>query len=261
MVRSRRQKFPSSLTRRSLHRILPNLTTMAALCFGMSAIRFSLAEKWELCVTLIIMAGIFDGMDGRLARILGSESRLGAQLDSLSDFISFGVAPAFVLYAFSLRQMGDIGWIVSLIFAVCMALRLARFHVQAETSSPFASLRALFFVGVPAPAAAVLSLSPLIFWLHQKHVTAVSPLVTAVTTLLVAGLMISRIPTYALKKVKVSQNILVPLLITAVILVTGLISMPWKTLLIVNGLYVLSIPLSVLRYRKMKKSMLGAQPS
>lgn len=257
MNRSRQHKTHSPLTKVPFHRLVPNLTTIMALCAGMSSVRFALMERWETAVVLVIIAAVLDGMDGRLARMLGSVSPFGAQLDSLSDFMSFGIAPAFILYHFSLKSLGGIGWAITLVFAVCMSMRLARFNAQEESPSPPASsLRSLFFTGVPAPAAAILGLFPLMLWFDTKIPFAKNPWFIATFALLTACLMVSRIPTYAFKTLKVSQTMMIPLLILAAVFIAGLLSSPWRTLLVLCALYLGLIPHSYMRHKAMTQPSL-----
>ena len=256
MSRFRRRKARSALSQQAFHRILPNLATIAALCVGMSSVRFALNAQWEMAVTMIIMAGILDGMDGRLARMLGCTSRFGANLDCLSDFMSFGAAPAIILYLFSLKALGGLGWAVVLVFAVCMSLRLARFNVQIDTPSPLMALRGAFSTGVPAPAAAVLALSPLMMWLDHHCVLAKEPIFVGCVALVVAGLMISRLPTYLFKTLTVSQGTMILLLLLGAMVTAGLMSAPWRTLLGLCGVYICLIPYSALRFYQQKKALL-----
>ena len=257
MPRFRRRKTRSALSQQAFHRILPNLATIAALCVGMSSVRFALNAQWEMAVTMIIMAGILDGMDGRLARMLGCTSRFGANLDSLADFMSFGAAPAIILYLFCLNTLGGLGWAVVLVFAVCMSLRLARFNVQMDTPSPVMVLRSSFSTGVPAPAAAVLALSPLMMWLDHQFVLAKEPIFVGGVALVVAGLMISRLPTYLFKTLTVSQGTMILLLPLGAMVTAGLMSAPWRTLLVLCGVYICLIPYSTLRFYQQKKALLG----
>ena len=255
MYRPRRKKLKSSINRVQFYRLIPNLATIAALCIGMSSVRFALAEKWESAVSLVLIAALLDGMDGRLARMLGSVSRFGAQLDSLSDFVSFGIAPAFILYHFSLKNLNSFGWAASLIFAVCMALRLARFNAQDETTSPLASLRAIFFTGVPAPAAGILGLFPVIMWCDQKIMFAKNPWFVGGFALVISGLMISRIPTFAFKKIKLSQSQLVPLMALAAVVIAITLSAPWKALMVISLIYLTWIPFSSRKFHVLKKEL------
>ncbi|MBN9564754.1 MAG: CDP-diacylglycerol--serine O-phosphatidyltransferase [Alphaproteobacteria bacterium] len=255
MTRPRRKKLKSSINRVSFHRLIPNLATVAALCIGMSSVRFALVEKWETAVSLVLVAALLDGMDGRLARMLGSVSRFGAQLDSLSDFVSFGIAPAFILYHFSLKNLCSYGWAASLIFAVCMALRLARFNTQDETPSPLASLRSLFFTGIPAPAAGILGLFPVILWCDQKLIFAKNPWFVGGFAIVVSSLMISRIPTFAFKKIKLSQSQMLPLMVLASVVIAITLSAPWKALIALCTIYLFLIPFSARQFQSLKNEL------
>ena len=246
-------KHRAALAKGSFHRVVPNLTTIASLCAGMSAVRFALLDRWETAVALILVAGVLDALDGRLARMLGSVSRFGAQLDSFSDFMSFGVAPAFILFHFSLKHLGGLGWAVSLIFAVSMALRLARFNVQDEMPQPPSASKDRFFTGVPAPAAAVLALTPLMVGFDFQISWAQNPWMIAGLALMVSALMVSRIPTFAFKGLKVAHSQVVPVLILVVVMIAGLLSAPWPTILILCALYVLLIPVSWRQHRLLSR--------
>jgi CDP-diacylglycerol--serine O-phosphatidyltransferase len=260
MYRPRRKKLKSSINRVYFHRLIPNLATIAALCIGMSSVRFALVEKWDAAVSLVLIAALLDGMDGRLARMLGSVSRFGAQLDSLSDFVSFGIAPAFILYHFSLKNLSSYGWAASLIFAVCMALRLARFNAQDETPSPLASLRAIFFTGIPAPAAGILGLFPVILWCDQKLLFAKNPWFVGGFALFISGLMISRIPTFAFKKIKLSHSQMVPLMVLAAVVIAITLSAPWKALMAISVIYLGLIPFSSRQFQILKKELKEEPP-
>ena len=182
--------MPSS---RASVRLLPNAVTVLALCSGLSAVNFALAGRFDLCVVAIVAAGVFDALDGGLARLLDASSKIGAELDSLSDLVAFGVSPALLFYIW--RLDGDrLGWVVALVFAVCMALRLARFNtlIDAEQRWPFAKE---FFVGVPAPAAALVGGLPLLLWLQFGDGWWSAPLTVGLWALFAALLMVSRLPT------------------------------------------------------------------
>ncbi len=233
--------------------ILPNMTTILALCTGLSAVRFALLGRWNLAVMAILIAAVLDGMDGRLARMLNSTSRFGAELDSLSDFINFGVSPALVIYLRSLQDWHGLGWVITLYFAVCMALRLARFNtLSIEGTTPAWSQ--YFFMGVPAPAGAFLALTPLmIHFVFEERGWGdhfISPTVNAIVMFICASLLISRIPTLSLKKVHVSQKLVLPLLVIVALLAGALFSEPWMTLSAIAILYVCSIPFTIRACRK-----------
>ena len=236
------------LTAPQLARIIPNAITVTALCTGLSAIRFALVERWELSVSLILIAAILDAMDGRIARLLRAASTFGAELDSLSDFISFGIAPAVVLYLYSLQVWEGTGWAFTLFFSTCMALRLARFNTNMDAPQP--EWTKSFSVGVPAPAGAVLALLPLMVGFALDVSFRNAPLLFSFSLVLTGFLMISRIPTYGLKKIRVPHSLIRPLLIMVAIVMAALFSIPWWKLSIWTALYVFSIPVSVVAYRK-----------
>ncbi len=260
-----RNRLPARLKEKklkvlSLSAVIPNITTMLALCAGMTAVRMALLERWDLAVVAILIAGFLDGMDGRLARLLGSSSRFGAELDSFSDLISFGAAPALVIYLKGLHQWGETGWAIALFFTVCMALRLARFNTRSieGLESPVWSQE--FFTGVPAPAGAYLALMPIIM---QQYFTAPflqTPLFTAIVLLATSGLMVSRIPTYSLKKVTIPHRLVLPLMLLVVLTASAIYSQPWLTLSLIGFAYLGLIPFSIKSYLKLKAEM-QAQPA
>lgn len=249
-----RPRFPEHLKKKnfSLASILPNITTLLALCSGMTAIRMGLLQKWDLAVIAVLFAGFLDAMDGRLARFLGSSSRFGAELDSFSDFISFGVSPAVVLYLSGMNQWGEFGWGFCLFFAVCMALRLARFNtISIEGNAP--SWAQGFFVGVPAPAAAFLGLMPIILQQCCHWPIFKAPGFYAGVMLVTGSLMISRVPTYSLKKITIPHKFVVPLILLVVITAICLYSHLWLTLAVIGGSYLLLIPFSIRSYRQLSR--------
>lgn len=251
MARLRRKKNNSHSPRSTLPRVLPNIATMAALCVGMSGIRFALFEQWQLAVVAITIAAILDTVDGRLARILGSVSRFGAQLDSLADFVSFGAAPAIIVYFYSMKAWGGFGWGVCLIFCVCSALRLARFNVQSSDAQPAWSLK--FFTGIPVPAATLLCLAPLMIEFECNVSWARSPVLNALCLIILGLMMVSRVPTFTFKTARISHRYFIPLMIGVTACVAGLISAPWATLLIIGLGYLLSFPFSIHMHRRLSK--------
>ena len=228
-------------------RLLPNAITVLALCAGLSSVQFALDGRYEAAVLAIAVAALFDSLDGRLARLLDATSRVGAELDSLADAVSFGVAPALVLFVWGLSGERT-GWPVALVFVVCVVLRLARFntlHDDAE-QPPFAKE---FFVGVPSPPGALLALLPLVVTLHLGHGWWSSPAVVSVWTVLAAMLMVSRIPTLSMKTVRVPPRAIVPMLVLIVIVAAWVITYPFAALSLAMLLYLLHLPYSVYRYR------------
>ena len=200
--------------------ILPNMFTLVGVCIGLSSIKFAFDEKFTLSIIAIIVAAIIDGLDGRIARLIQGTSKVGKELDSLTDVISFGVAPAFIMYFWKLNELGRVGWLICLIYVVCVALRLARFNVN---SGQEASWRDNFFEGVPSPAGGVIVLMPLIYSLSDIQILNVNyDFFVPILFVVVSILLISKIPTYALKKISVPRNMTIFLLL-AVVLYFGLL--------------------------------------
>jgi len=251
-----RKKRPRETRKRPrMVQLLPNMVTIVALCTGLSAIRFALLEQWEISVIVILIAAVLDAMDGRLARLLGSETDFGAELDSLSDFISFGVAPAIVIYLFTLHQWKSLGWGVALFFSTCMALRLARFNVHRLGAMPPmpSSSGIIFLTGVPAPAGAFLTLLPLMLSFILGNVVFPTA-IFAFFMVSTAFLMISRLPTFSLKKIHLPHRKMPTALLGVALLASALFSAPWETLCAGGFLYLGSIPLSIsLKGRQRKK--------
>ncbi|MBV8890026.1 MAG: CDP-diacylglycerol--serine O-phosphatidyltransferase [Alphaproteobacteria bacterium] len=234
----------------SVNRLVPNILTLLALCAGMTAMRFAMNGYFQAAVYAIIVAGIFDGLDGRIARLLKSTSRFGAELDSLSDFVSFGVAPASVLYLWTMSQLHSIGWAIVLFFAVCCALRLARFNTQLAEPPPYA---AGFFSGAPAPAGAGLVMMPMFASFEWGDWIARSPYLSAVWISGVALLMISTVPTVSLKRiVRVPHHLVIPTLLGVGVATAFLTTAPWPTLTCVGLVYLGSIPLTVRAYYRLR---------
>jgi CDP-diacylglycerol--serine O-phosphatidyltransferase len=223
-----------------LTRLLPNILTIMSICSGLTGIRFALAEKWHEAVLAILAAMIFDMLDGRIARLLNITSRFGAELDSLSDAISLGVAPAIIMYEWTLQDASSLGWVGVITFVVCMALRLARFNVMLD--DPGAAARKNYFVGVAAPGGAGLALLPLIFVLAFGEAARIPPVAAASWMIVIGGLMVSRLPTLSLKGIRVTHALIVPVILTVVILTAALITDPWVTLSGVGIAYILSMP-------------------
>ena len=237
----------------SLNRLIPNSLTLLALCAGVTAMRFGLEGQWAHAVIAILVAAVLDGLDGRIARILGATSRFGAELDSLSDFVSFGVAPAIVVYLWSLQGAGGLGWALALLFAVCCGLRLARFNSALDAEQPEPAWAKNFFVGVPAPLAGLLALMPLILTLETEQEFFASPWLNGLVLLCVSGLMVSHIPTLALKRAKVPARYFGFVLLGVGTFFVFLISTPWITMAVTGLAYVSSIPYSVLLYRRYER--------
>lgn len=234
----------------SVNRLIPNVLTLAALCSGLTAIRFALQGEFRLAVIAIIVAAIFDALDGRVARRLGVTSQFGAELDSLSDFLCFGVAPALVLYLASLQDGGALGWVVTLMFPICSALRLARFNTALLSDTPPPAWTGSYFTGVPAPAGALLALIPLTISFEPWAAWSRHGLVVGVVLVAVGGLMVSRLPTFSFKKGRVPRHLVLPSLLGAALVMGVLASSPWIGLSLLGLVYVGLIPFSWVTYRR-----------
>lgn len=249
LMRMRRNR----LRDHSINRLIPNMLTLFALCAGLSSIRFAMDARWEHAVLAILFAAIFDALDGRIARLLDSTSKFGAELDSLSDFISFGVAPSVVLFIWAMGDLKSIGWALTLLFSAGMALRLARFNTKLDNAD-LPAWHSRFFTGVPAPAAAGLVLLPLIASLQFPDIALLrSPTVVGPVMLAVAGLAVSRIPTFSFKRLKISQALVLPTMVVVAVLTALAMAEPWATLLIVLLAYIASIPLAISAHRRLQQ--------
>ena len=226
-----------------LLRLLPNLVSILALCAGLTAIRFALAGNFAMAILLIGTAAALDGLDGRLARMLKSESAIGAELDSLCDFVNFGVTPALVLYMWGLKAETSLGWIAVLVYAVCCMLRLARFNVGSRAVGEAAEKTV--FIGVPSPAGAMLALMPmyLVFALNEAlgHTSTLPPALVALWMVGIGGLMISRVRTPSLKGITIAADYARYALVGSVMVVAALLTYPWVTLLALTLAYLAAI--------------------
>ena len=252
----------------SLRAVPPNAITALALCFGLTGVRYAIsatgtdphAGDWERAIGAIIVAGVLDGIDGRVARLLKAESRFGAELDSLSDVIAFGVSPAIILYLWSLRQLPRFGWIFALALAVSCALRLARFNARIDIEDqPHKS--AGFLTGIPAPAGAGLAFTPLYLWLVTENEWFREPFVVAPWAGLIAFLMISNVATFSWGSIRLRRHIRLEAILLAALIGTALFPDPWITLTAVSAAYLAAIPLSIRSYAKVKRARkLSVQP-
>ena len=233
----------------TFNRLIPNIITVGALCAGLTAVRFAIAEQWEFAMVAVVVAAILDALDGTIARLLKAASNFGAELDSLSDVIAFGVAPGLIIYFWSLSEIGGIGWAAGLFFAVCCALRLARFNSTLETRPRYANN---FFTGVPAPGGALLALLPLLMSREFGDGFFRHPAVTGPWIVLIALLMVSQIPTYSLKRLRVPQRYFLPMLVLIGLLGAVLAGAPWHTLLILSLVYLGSFPFSYRSFKRLK---------
>ncbi|MEQ8353948.1 MAG: CDP-diacylglycerol--serine O-phosphatidyltransferase [Kiloniellaceae bacterium] len=237
------------VTALSVNRMIPNALTLLALCSGLTAIRFALLGRWEAAVVAVLVAMLFDGLDGRIARLMGATSELGAQLDSLSDVIAFGVTPAVLMYLWTLSDAGGVGWAACLVYAACCALRLARFNTALGEENP-APLASRYFVGVPAPAAAALALLPLTLSFVTGPSFLRSDAVGVLVLVGVALLMVSRVPTFSAKRLKLQAPHRLFVMIGMVVFVALLIGETWITVSIITLAYLISIPVSALQHRR-----------
>lgn len=241
--------------------LIPNAITIAALCAGLTAVRLAIGGDYERAILAIVVAGVLDVMDGRVARLLKGSSRFGAELDSLSDVTAFGVAPALIIYFWTLHQLPGIGWIVALAHAVCAALRLARFNSNLDVSDQPHKQHG-FLTGVPAPVGAGLTLSPmfLIYWLEPnfEYLPQIIATITAFIVATVAFLMVSNLPSYSWKSIRIRPGYRIPALVGIALFAGALLSAPYMTLSLVTLVYAISIPLSINSYRKIRRQVAAA---
>ena len=231
--------------------ILPNILTLVGVCIGLSSIKFALDDRYGIAIIAIVFAALIDGLDGRIARLIKGTSKVGKELDSLTDVISFGVAPAFIMYFWSLNNLGKFGWLLCLVYVICVALRLARFNVNSNEES---SWRDNFFEGVPSPAGGILVLMPLIYSLSGFEIFKMNfEIIVPVLFVTVSFLLISKFPTYSLKKIVVPRSMTIFLLFSIVLYVGLLLIYPFKAMIISGMLYLIFIPISFVHYLKLNK--------
>jgi len=231
--------------------ILPNMLTLIGVCIGLTSIRFALDGNFEFAIIAIIFAALIDGLDGRIARLIKATSKVGKELDSLTDMISFGVAPAFIMYFWKLNTLGRFGWLVCLIYVICVALRLARFNVNSNQEP---SWRDNFFEGVPSPAGGILVLTPLIisltnFNLIQLNYDIIVPAFFITTSLL----LISKFPSYSFKKIVIQRKTTIFLLFGIILFFGLLLIYPFNIIAISAVIYLFMLPISFFHYQKLKK--------
>ncbi len=247
-----------------LRALIPNAVTVLALCFGLTGVRFAIAGEWEKAVAAIVVAGVLDGIDGRIARLLKGASRFGAELDSLSDVTAFGVAPALIVYLWSLQYLPGIGWVIALSHAVTCALRLARFNAQIDSAEQ-PHKRAGYLTGVPAPVAAALTLSPMFvsFWLEASVLDDLRVRYTLVAIVVISSafLMASSLPTYGWGAVRLRPSQRLPALIGVGLFAGALFSAPWMTLTFLSVVYAASVPFAVRSYARLKRREAAIVPS
>lgn len=240
-----------------LAKLIPNMVTIGSMASGLTAIQKAVAGEWEISVLLILVACILDTLDGALARLLNASSKFGAELDSLSDFLSFGVAPAMILYLWVLQDAGRIGWMAALIFVIACGLRLARYNTMLDEKDNTPEWARNFFSGVPAPAGAGLVLAPMIFaFLIDEDMSEFSYATPAIGlwAICIAALMVSQIPTFSSKQLRLPTRSSMPVLACAALVIALLIHAPWMTLAVFLVIYAVSIPLAMRVYKKREDS-------
>jgi len=244
-----------------LRAVVPNAITALALCVGLSGVRFAIAERWDLAVTMTVIAAVLDGMDGRIARALRGQTRFGAELDSLSDVIAFGVSPAIIVHLWSLQQWPRFGWLFALAYAVCMALRLARFNARIDVEDqPHKS--AGFLTGVPAPAGAGLLLLPIFLWVASdgRWEWLRDYRLIAAWAAVCAFLAISNLATFSWGSLRLRRNIRLEAIVLIAILGGALVSAPFETLSFAAITYLAMIPFSIMSYAKIRRQRARATP-
>ena len=234
--------------------ILPNMLTLIGVCIGLTSIRFALDEKFEFAIIAIIFAALFDWLDGRIARLIKGTSEVGKELDSLADVISFGVAPAFIMYFWKLNELGRFGWLLCLIYVSCVALRLARFNVNSNQEP---SWRDNFFEGVPSPAGGILVLTPLIVSVTSFDYIAINyDIIVPACFIVISLLLISKFPSYSFKKIIVQRKATIFLLFGIVLFLGLLLIYPFNVISISSIIYLLMLPISFFHFQKLKKQHL-----
>ena len=231
--------------------ILPNMFTLVGVCIGLTSIKFAFDERFGLAIICIIVAGLIDGLDGRIARLIKGTSQVGKELDSLTDVISFGVAPAFIMYFWQLNTLGRVGWLICLIYVICVALRLARFNVNSETQP---SWKDNFFEGVPSPAGGILVLMPLIYSKSEIQILNIdNSYFVPILFILISLLLISKLPTYSFKKIAVPRRLTIFLLFGVVLFFGLLLIYTYNVIVLSSLLYLLLIPFSIFHFFNLNK--------
>ena len=250
-----KKNFKIVTEKRSARVILPNMLTLIGVCIGLTSIRFALDERYEFAIIAIIIAAVIDGLDGRIARLIKGTSKVGKELDSLTDMISFGVAPAFIMYFWKLNELGRFGWLVCLIYVICVALRLARFNVNTGGEP---SWRDNFFEGVPSPAGGILVLTPLIFSMSSIELFKIDyAFVVPIFFILTSFLLISKFPSYSFKKIVIQRKATIFLLFGIVLFFGLLLIYPFNVISVSALIYLCMLPISFFHYQKLKKQNEG----
>ena len=246
-----KKNFKIVTDKKSARVILPNMLTLIGVCIGLTSIRFALDGKFELAIIAIIFAALIDGLDGRIARLIKGTSKVGKELDSLTDMISFGVAPAFIMFFWKLNTLGRFGWLLCLIYVICVALRLARFNVNSNQDP---SWRDNFFEGVPSPAGAILVLTPLIVSLSGFNIIELNfDVIVPIFFILTSFLLISKFPSYSFKKIVIPRRTTIFLLFSIVLFFGLLLIYTFNVIAISAIIYLLLLPISFFHYQKLKK--------
>jgi len=241
--------------KRSARVILPNMLTLIGVCIGLTSIRFALDGRYEFAIIAIIIAAVIDGLDGRIARLIKGTSKVGKELDSLTDMISFGVAPAFIMYFWKLNELGRFGWLVCLIYVICVALRLARFNVNTGGEP---SWRDNFFEGVPSPAGGILVLTPLIFSMSSIELFKIDyQIIVPLFFIVTSFLLISKFPSYSFKKIVIQRKATIFLLFGIVLFFGLLLIYPFNVISLSALIYLTLLPISFFHYQKLKKQNEG----
>jgi CDP-diacylglycerol--serine O-phosphatidyltransferase len=237
--------------KKSARVILPNMLTLIGVCIGLTSIRFALDGRYEFAIIAIIIAAVIDGLDGRIARLIKGTSKVGKELDSLTDMISFGVAPAFIMYFWKLNELGRLGWLICLIYVICVALRLARFNVNTGQEP---SWRDNFFEGVPSPAGGILVLTPLIFSMTSFEIIQINyNIIVPIFFIITSLLLISKFPSYSFKKIVIQRRATIFLLFGIVLFFGLLLIYPFNVISISAIIYLGILPISFFHYQKLKK--------
>jgi CDP-diacylglycerol--serine O-phosphatidyltransferase len=257
----RHQRRIQRLRQIPVRRLVPNVITLLALCAGLTGIRLAFEGRYELALAAIVFAAMLDAVDGRIARLIKGTSRFGAELDSLADFVNFGVAPGLILYFWELNGLGNLGWIAAMVFAICAGLRLARFNVQIEDPNR-PQWAGNFFTGMPAPAGAITVLLPMYVGFLGLSIPAT---ITLIYTLVIAALMVSRLPVLSGKQIgnRVPPELVLPVIVVAVLFVALLVSYPWHVLSVGTVIYLACLPLGWWSYQRYQQAdaALAAAPA
>ena len=250
-----KKNFKIVSEKRSARVILPNMLTLIGVCIGLTSIRFALDERYEFAIVAIIIAAVIDGLDGRIARLIKGTSKVGKELDSLTDMISFGVAPAFIMYFWKLNELGRFGWLICLIYVICVALRLARFNVNTGGEP---SWRDNFFEGVPSPAGGILVLTPLIFSMSSIELFKIDyAIIVPIFFIVTSFLLISKFPSYSFKKIVIQRKATIFLLFGIVLFFGLLLIYPFNVISVSALIYLTMLPISFFHYQKLKKQNEG----